>query len=183
VVTNIEWLTRLLDRLLSIFPRIVVVKPDELGVRCTPKIQSGVRVSELKPGWYIWVPLIQRVERIKCKTQIVDLRNQSVWTSDRQEMTISGAIRYRVRSALKTLWEVYDYDQNIQTAALGIIQQYIREHELQDLNTQQIEQEVLKGVREASAGWGLYIEKVYITDIGRTWNIRLLMNESILGDE
>ena len=75
--------------------------------------------------------------------------------------------------------EVYDYDQNVQAVALGIIQQYIRDHELQNLDTQRIEQEVLKGVREASAGWGLYIEKVYITDIGRTQNVRLLMNEPI----
>lgn len=97
-------------------------------------------------------------------------------------MTISGAIRYRVRSAQKALCEVYDYDQNVQAAALGIIQQYVRGHELMELDTQQIEAEVLKGVREASAGWGLYIERVYITDIGRTQNVRLLMNEPILGD-
>jgi len=178
----VEWLTRLLERIFSVIPRILVVKPDELGARCTPKIWNGIKINELVPGWYIWLPLIQRVERVKCKTQIVDLRSQSVWTSDRQEMTISGAIRYRVHSALKTLWEVYDYDQNIQTAALGIIQQYIREHELQDLDTQRIEAKVLKGVRKASEGWGLRVERVYITDIGRTQNIRILLNEPILGD-
>lgn len=178
-----DWLARFIDRLLSIFPRIKIIAPDELGVRYTPKRRNGIKVSELKPGWYIWLPLIQNIETIRCKTQIVDLRSQSVWTSDRQDMTISGAIRYRVKSAQKALCEVYDYDQNVQAAALGIIQQYVREHELGDLNTQQIEAEVLKGVREASAGWGLFIEKVYITDIGRTQNIRLLVNEPILKND
>ena len=177
-----EWLTRLIDRLLSIFPRLVIVAPDETGVRYTPKFAGGVCITSLTPGWYLFWPLIQNIETIRCKTQVKDLRPQSVWTLDRVEMTVSGAIRYRVRSAQKALLEVFDYDQNIQAVALGIIQQYIREHELQDLNTQRIEQEVLKGVREASAGWGLYIEKVYITDIGRTWNIRLLTNEPILGE-
>jgi regulator of protease activity HflC (stomatin/prohibitin superfamily) len=177
-----EWLTRLIDRLLSIFPRLVIVAPDEIGVRYTPGIVKGIHVISLIPGWWLYWPLIQNIVTVPCKTQVKDLRPQSVWTSDRVEMTVSGAIRYRVRSAQKALLEVYDYDQNIQAVALGIIQQYIREHELQNLNTQRIEQEVLKGVREASAGWGLYIEKVYITDIGRTWNIRLLMNESILGE-
>ena len=95
---------------------------------------------------------------------------------------VSGAIRYRVRSAQKALLEVYDYDQNVQTVALGIIQQYVRGHELENLDTQQLEDEMLKGVRKASEGWGLYIEKVYITDIGRTQNIRILLNESILGE-
>ena len=177
-----EWLTRLIDRLLSIFPRLVIVAPDESGVRCTPKLADGVYITPLTPGWWLYWPLIQQIETIRCKTQVKDLRPQSVWTLDRVEMTVSGAIRYRVRSAQKALLEVFDYDQNIQAVALGIIQQYIREHELQNLNTQRIEAEVLKGVREASAGWGLYIEKVYITDIGRTWNIRLLTNEPILGE-
>jgi len=177
-----EWLTRFLDRLLSVFPRVIVIVPDEVGVRCTPMLVRGVKITSLDSGWWIYWPIIQRLSTIKVKTQVKDLRPQSVWTADRVEMTVSGAIRYRVRSAQKALLEVYDYDQNIQAVALGIIQQYIREHELQNLNTQQIEEEVLKGVREASAGWGLYIEKVYITDIGRTQNIRILLNESILGD-
>ena len=159
-----------------------MIAPDELGVRCTPGIWNGNRAVELKPGWYVWLPLIQNIETIRCKTQIVDLRPQSVWSSNRQEMTVSGAIRYRVKSAQKALLEVYDYDQNVQTVALGIIQQYVREHELENLNTQQLEDEMLKGVRKASEGWGLYIEKVYITDIGRTQNIRILLNESILGE-
>ena len=173
------WLTNLIDRLLSIFPRLVIVAPDETGVRYTPKLAGGVYIMSLTPGWYLFWPLIQNIETIRCKTQVKDLRPQSVWTADRQDMTVSGAIRYRVRSAQKALLEVYDYDQNVQAVALGIIQQYIREHKLENLNTQQLEGEVLEGVRKASEGWGLRVERVYITDIGRTQNIRLLLNEPI----
>ena len=176
------WLTNLIDRLLSIFPRLVIIAPDESGVRYTPGIVKGIRVMSLTSGWWVYWPLIQNIETIRCKTQVKDLRPQSVWTADRIEMTVSGAIRYRVRSAQKALLEVFDYDQNVQTVALGIIQQYVRGHELENLDIQQLEDEMLKGVRKASEGWGLYIEKVYITDIGRTQNIRILLNESILGE-
>lgn len=176
------WLTDLIDRLLSIFPRLVIVAPDETGVRYTPKIVRGIYVINLTPGYWIYWPLIQNIETIKCKTQVKDLRPQSVWTADRIEMTVSGAIRYRVRSAQKALLEVYDYDQNIQTVALGIIQQYIRKRDVDNIDTQQIEEDVLRGVRKASEGWGLYVERVYITDIGRTKNVRLLLNEPILGE-
>ena len=173
------WLTKFLNKLLSIFPRIVVIAPDEAGVRLTPGIVKGVHITSLIPGWWCYWPVIQSIESIVVKTQIVELRPQSVWTADRVEMIISGAIRYRVRSAQKALLEVYDYDQNIQAVALGIIQQYVREHEVDSLNTRQIEEAVLKGVRKASEGWGLHVEKVYITDIGRTKNIRLLMNSTL----
>ena len=171
-----NWLNDLISRLLTVFPRLTLVQPDEEGVRFTPKLRGGLRIRTLQPGIYVWWPLIQKLWTLKVKTQVKDLRSQSVWTADRHEMTISGAVRYREKSAMKALCEVYDYDQNIQAVALGIIQQYIREHKLECLDTKQIEEEVLKGVREASEGWGLRVERVYITDIGRTWNVRLLTN-------
>ena len=153
-----------------------MVEPDELGVRFTPKLRGGLNIRQLSPGLWMWWPLIQRTIRVKVKTQVEDLRSQSLWTLDRHEVIISGAIRYRVRDAIKALCEVYDYDSNIQAIGLGIIQQYAMEHTLDDLDTRQIEAQALKGIREASKGWGLTIERVYITDIGRTRNIRLLTN-------
>ena len=169
-----QWLQKFLDRILSIFPRLVVIPPDEIGVRCTPGLRKGMALSELTPGWWLYWPLVQVLETIRVKTQIKDLRAQSIWSQDRKELTISGAIRYRVRSARKALFDVLDYDQNIQTVALGIIQEYARQHDLAELDVGKLENEMLTGVKKASEGWGLYIEKVYITDIGRTNNIRVL---------
>jgi len=148
-------------------------------VRYTPKLCGGVRITELESGLWLQWPLIQKLYTVKVKVQVVDLRSQSVWTLDRKEMTISGAIRYRVKSAKKALCEVYDYDANIQAVALGIIQEHVRKYRFDRIDTKQIEASVLKGVREASEGWGLRIERVYITDIGRTRNIRLLTNGTL----
>ena len=142
-----NWLSDILSRLFTVFPRLVLVAPDEYGIRYTPKWCGGLRVKELKPGLWVCWPLIQNIETIRCKTQVVDLRPQSVRTLDRVDMIVSGAIRYRVRSAIKALLEVYDYDQNIQAVALGIIQRYMREHNLENLDIQQIEVKVLEGVR------------------------------------
>lgn len=156
-----------------------MVQPDELGVRITPRLRGGIRVTELQPGIYLWWPLIQLIETIQAKVQVVDLRSQSVMSLDKKEMVISGAIRYRVKSAKKALYEVTSYDENIQTIALGIIQRHVQKHRSDRLDTNQIEREVLEEVRKASEGWGLRIERVYVTDIGRTRNIRLLMNEHL----
>jgi len=170
-----QWLNDLIKKLTDLLPRIVLIAPDESGIRIRPS-RTGVATQELTPGWWLEWPILVKIETIRIKTQVKDLRPQSVWTADRKDLTISGAIRYRVRSARKALLEVWDYDQNIQAVALGIMQQYVREHELKDLDTKQIEDEALKGVRKASEGWGLHIERVYVTDIGTTHNIRLLDN-------
>lgn len=177
-----NWITQFLDRFFSFVPRLFVVDPDESGVRTTPRLKEGIRVKDLLPGWWIVWPVIQNAEKIKIKTQVVDLRPQSIWTKDGKELVISGSIKYRVDSAAKAILEIFDYDMNIRTLALGIIFDFVSEHTLEELkeNFRQLKEQILKGLREASRGWGLKIEAVYLTDIGRAKNIRLLMNEPFL---
>ena len=169
----------LFSAVLRLVPRIFLVNLDEAGVRVT----LGTMIKEMPPGWYIHWPLIQDCEAIKVRTQVKDLRAQSVWTADRQEMTISGAIRYKVSNARKAILEVYDYDDCVQALALGIIQRYVGHCNLDALDRRDLEKEIIKGLREESQGWGLRIEFVYITDIGRTQNFRVLLNEPIMSVE
>ena len=35
-----------------------------------------------------------------------------------------------------------------------------------------LNKEILKGIKEAAQGWGAKIEKIYITDLDKTRNIR-----------
>jgi len=173
-----DWLTGLIERILALIPRPMIITPDEMGVRCTPCLIRGIIVKELGPGWWWDWPISRKLEVISVKTQVVDLRPQSVWTIDGKELVISGSIKYRVDSAAKALLDVSDYDENICTLALGIIFDFISTHTLAELKFPQLKEEILKGLREASRGWGLKIETIYLTDIGRVRNIRLLMNES-----
>jgi regulator of protease activity HflC (stomatin/prohibitin superfamily) len=166
-----EWLQNLFEKLTSVFPRLRLVDVDEAAVRIT----LGTKVKSLGPGGYVHWPVIQSFTTIKIKTQVKDLRPQSVWTKDRRELAISGAVRYSVRDARKAVLECYDYDDNVVTLALGIIQRYTAQASLDELDVSELEAEMLRGLREACAGWGLKIEAVYITDVGRTRNLRLLL--------
>ncbi len=169
-----SWIERLIDRILKLFPRIFLVNPNEGGIRVT----LGTRVKLLDPGWYLYLGLFQTVEKIDVKQQVVDLRPQSVRTKDGQDMTISGAIKYKVVDVCKAILDVLDYDKNIQVLALGIIQEHVAQHRLEDINGVDLANKVLNGLREAAQGWGLKLQLVRITDIGRTRNIRLLTNPS-----
>lgn len=177
-----NWLNRLFEWFFRFVPQIFLVAPDEAGVRITPKLRKGVWVRDLEPGWWLYWPVLQSAEKIRVKTQVVDLRPQSVWTADRHEVVISGCIKYRVENARKALLDVFDFDANIQTLALGIIFDFVTARELGDLkqNLQSLKSEILKGVRETSRGWGLRVEAIYLTDIGKVRNLRLLTNESLL---
>lgn len=173
------WLVTLIDKLFCFVPRPIVIAPDESGYRASPKLRGGMTVKPLGPGCYLWLPLIQRAEKIEIKTQVKDLRAQSAWTKDGQNVTISGAVRYRITSAVNALLEVFDFDNNIQTIALATIHEFINKHTLQQCMEQvpDLMKIILDKVRDESRGWGLKIEDVYLTDTGDVFNLRVLQNE------
>ena len=123
-------------------------------------------------------PLIQFYENIKVKTQIVDLRPQSVQTKDGHSLVVSGSVRYKVRDAKKAILDVQDYDRSLINAALGIIYSFVSNHTFAD--SKELKDAVVKGIRAEASGWGLTIENVYITDCDYTTNMRILLNEPLL---
>ena len=172
-----EWLADLLKNLRDFLPRKYFINPDEGGVRIT----LGRHVKTLVPGWYYYWPVIQECRGMNISPQVVDLRPQSALTFDMKDLAISGGIKYRVSDARKALLDVQDYDKSIQTVALGIICEYVASHEFEKVtNLCNLRDVILSGIREEAAGMGLKIMKVYITDIGRTKNIRIMGGEHIV---
>lgn len=168
------WLTQLFDRITSFIPRIQLVDPDEAGIRIT----LGSRYRLILPGWYIYWPLLQKCVVNTITPQIVDLRAQSVWTADGHDVTISGAIQYRITDVAKAILVVQDFDKSLDTLALGIIRKFTGCRTLEQCHDQDaLITEILKGIRDKAAGWGLKIMDVFITDNGSVKNIRLLSNE------
>ncbi len=176
-----EWLTNLLKNLRDWLPRKYFINPDEGGIRIT----LGNRVKTLVPGWYYYWPVIQECRGINVAPQVVDLRPQSVLTDDLQDLAISGGIKYKVSDARKALLEVQDYDKSIQTMALGIICEFLSLHAFESImeDLSELKDIILSGIRDEAAGMGLKIMKVYITDIGRTKNIRIMGGEHTIIEE
>ena len=168
-----EWLKKIFDRLLSIFPRILILTPYEAGIRIT----FGKYIKVLGAGWYLFWPLIQRIAWMEIQTQVADLRTQSIRIKDNCDIIVSGAIQYNIKDIKKAIVNVQDIDKAIETLALGIILEFVKNRtlkECQDIET--LKREILKGIKDAAQGWGLKIEKVFITDLGKVRNLRLLTN-------
>ncbi len=175
-----QWLADLLKNIRDFLPRKYFINPDEGGIRIT----LGSHVTTLVPGWYYYWPVIQECEGMNVSPQVVDLRPQSALTKDTKDLAISGGIKYRVSDPRKALLDVQDYDKSIQTLALGIICEFISKHEFEDLSDlSDLKESVLTGIRDEAAGMGLKIMKVYITDIGRTKNIRMMGGEHTIIEE
>jgi len=110
------WILTLLEQLTGFIPRPIQMRLDEGGFRQTPKPWSGgTWLTEMKSGrWYWLVPWIMEHEICKTKTQVKDIRAQSIWTKDGRDTTVGTSIRYYISNPLKALLEVHDYDQSLQ---------------------------------------------------------------------
>jgi regulator of protease activity HflC (stomatin/prohibitin superfamily) len=170
-----EWLKEIFDKILSIFPQIFIVAPFEAGVRIT----FGKRLRTKKAGWYVIWPLIQRFVWMEIQSQVVDLRVQSIRTQDKQEIVVSGAVQYSIKDVEKAIVNVQDVDKAIETVALGTILDFINKKTLTECqNIEDIRVEILRGLREVVKNWGIKIERVFLTDLGKSKNIRLLLNNT-----
>jgi len=114
------------------------------------------------------------------QTQVIDLRSQSVRTSDGQSVIVSGAIQYSVKDVRKAILNVQNVDTALEKLALGIILEFVKSKTVDECHDiEALKKEILRGIKEAAQGWGLKIERVFITDLDKTINIRLLTNGTI----
>ncbi len=167
---------QIFDRLLSIFPRLLIVNPDESGCRIT----LGKYVKSVSPGWYVYWPLIETMAIIAIMPQVKDGRVQSVWTKDKIDLCIGLAIKYRIKDASSAILKIQDYDQSLQNSALVACIEYVTDRVKNDIIVLEMNESLTKILQAKARGWGIDVQDVSITDIGKTKNIRILGNEKVI---
>lgn len=166
-----SWLRVLIQRLTCFIPRPLLLADYEAGVRIT----WGRWNKKISSGLFWYVPLFQKIVFMEVQTQVADLRGQSVQTKDGNSTVVSGAIQYSIKDIYKAIFNVQDIDKSLETLALGIILEYIKKRTLAECqDIEGLKKEILKGMKEAAQGWGLKIERVFITDLDKARNIRLI---------
>ncbi len=142
------------------------------------RITLGTRVRVLKPGFYLWWPLVQRMFVYEIIPQLVDLRCQSARTIDGKDVVVGGAIQYKIINIKNVILNIQDFDKALETLALGIILEFVNKRTLEDCNNvDELKREILDGVKNAAGNWGLKIQRIFITDFGNTRNFRLLNSQ------
>ena len=165
------WLKDLFDKAFSLIPRVHKLEPFQAGIRTT----WGTKVRDLGPGiWFYW-PLVQTIWWTSTAPQVFDLKNQSCISLDGVDMAASGAIQVRIVSARKYILNVHDSEKSLKTLALGVLCEFFSTRTFDECRRLPgIKCELKKVLSRESKNWGVRIEKVFISDIGRVINIRHL---------
>ena len=112
---------------------------------------------------------------MEVQTQVVDLRGQSVHTKDGKHIIVSGAIQFSIKDIYKAIFNVQDIDLALEKIALGVILEFVNQKTLDECQeVKELKAEILKGIKDAAQGWGCKIERIYITDLDETRNIRII---------
>jgi len=108
-------------------------------------------------------------------TQGVKFAIQSVTTKDDVDIAIRGAITYKISNAAKAIFETSDFDETLEAIGCGVIESFVAGKTYEELRDREaLKEEIKKGLRKEAEGWGIRLMRVYIPDIGRVRNIRVM---------
>mgnify|MGYP001459372143 FL=1 len=122
----------------------------------------------LNAGISLLIPFLDRVEyKVLILERQLDAFDISVITRDNVEITLETTVFFRVINASKSVYRIGDVPLALRPTAESIIRSAAGKLELDDIQSsrQQMNEEILRNLREASEVWGLEITRSEITDV------------------
>ena len=122
----------------------------------------------LMAGINLLVPFLDRIEhKVVVLERQLDAFDISVITRDNVEIVLETTVFFRVIDAAKSVYRIRDVPLALRTTAESVIRSAAGKLELDDIQSsrQQMNDEILKNLREASEVWGLEITRSEITDV------------------
>lgn len=122
----------------------------------------------LTAGISLLVPFLDRIQhKVIILERQLDAFDISVITRDNVEIILETTVFFRVIDAAKSVYRIRDVPLALKTTAESIIRSAAGKLELDDIQSsrQQMNEEILKNLREASEVWGLEITRSEITDV------------------
>jgi len=122
----------------------------------------------LMAGINLLVPFLDRIEhKVVVLERQLDAFDISVITRDNVEIILETTVFFRVIDAAKSVYRIRDVPLALRTTAESVIRSAAGKLELDDIQSsrQQMNDEILKNLRDASEVWGLEITRSEITDV------------------
>lgn len=163
-----EYLGELLSAVMSLFPRLVIIRSTHAGV----KFRHGKHILKLGPGITVYWPLVTEIEILPVKRQTKKLDPQYLTTQDGISVGIRGLVVYEVSCPVDLLTRCWDYDETIDDLAQAAIRDTVQGKEWEHLDDN-LEEKLLWRLTADLCGFGVNVVRVTVTDLVkvRPWAI------------
>lgn len=102
------------------------VDPWEQAIR----VRCGKHVRLFGAGLYWKFPFFDSVYKQNVRRRVSSIPIQTLTTKDRKSLTVYGSIGYKVLDVLKLHMTLHDAEHSVQQEVLGLVTDYIVQHEL-----------------------------------------------------
>lgn len=156
----------------ALFPRIMHVKPYELGI----KFIWGKEVKIINPGWSTYWPISTQIDIIPIVRQIQNLPHQTLTTRDNKSIIVSGVVIYQIYDIKKYMLNNFDTIESVTEIARSCLKILVSDLSFEEIRTAEVP---LEDIQEAMESMGLEVEALKVTDIAQTRVINLVNAQAV----
>lgn len=182
----------MLDKLIELILQFI---DDILPFKIVPYYDRGVRLRfgnpkmiknekdedealVLQPGFHWKIPFADNILTTMIKSTTISLSEQTVTTKNNVSIVVKSVIKYKIQNAGTLLLEVNDPIDAISDMTQGIIRDTFIGMDYEQVNDSKIANDITVKARREAKKWGIEIETVTLTDLGKMTSIRLLNSKS-----
>mgnify|MGYP001561192741 CR=1 FL=1 len=178
------WIGDLIRALLSVVPRLLIVRDTYAGVafvrgnQIRPLLPTNGLWAPCGPWWcrfarwqrcgiHVYWPLVTEYELASVRRQTTNLSAQYLCTSDRKPVGVSGIFVWEVADAVLLLTQCHDYEDTIRDLALAVIKEVVTGVAFDELVSFQdrIDTELTETLGEELRPFGVHTLRVTLTDL------------------
>ncbi|MCR9144994.1 MAG: slipin family protein [bacterium] len=148
---------------------------------------DGVLQRTLKPGAYdFWRGPVQvKVEKVDLRQLQVDMTGQEIMTEDRITLRVNFVCQYKIVDPVKAVTGIRSYGEQLYIILQLILREYVGTLKLDELlqKKEEINQFVLKRLKEQGAGLGLEFIAAGVKDVILPGEIKEILNLVLVAEK
>lgn len=160
-----EWLTTFFYNISEIFPRLLHVTEDMVGLK-----MHGPSHTILEPGYHIYWPILHEIRSCYVTRQELDLPEQVLTTEDERIVLISTSIVYRIRNPVLALIETHDYECTVTEVAQRAVKELVTKNVFKEsgYHSDEFDSKMMTAIQKDLNEYGLVIDNAFFTSIAKT---------------